>query len=228
MIPKAVLDEGPALVFDLWQTLAFDDLPANPFDATVHAFGFDPRVPAERRLVEDPLMSQPYRDVDHALDHVERLVGRTASNRDQLRALWQRSSHSARLYDDVLPTLDALAGRFPLALLSNTQSFGMDAVSASGLLERFDALVLSYVHGLAKPDTAFFAAAAAELGLSPSRLVMIGDSLDRDVVPARAAGYGAAVLIDRPGWSARSSRLRRHPPAPTVIRGLDELLAALG
>lgn len=228
MIPKAVLDEGPALVFDLWQTLAFDDLPANPFDATVAAFGFDPAVPAERRLVEEPLMSRPFEDIDDALDHVERLLGRRASNRDHLRDLWQRSSRSARLYDDVLPSLDALAGRFPLALLSNTQSFGMEAVTASGVLERFDALVLSYLHGLAKPDPAFFAAAARELGLPPSRLVMIGDSLDRDLVPARAAGYGSALLIDRTGWSERSTRLRRHSPEPAVIRGLGELLAALG
>ena len=228
MIPRAVLDEGPALVFDLWQTLAFDDLPANPFDATIEAFGFDPGIAAERRRVEDPLMSRSYQDVDDALDHVERLLGRRAANRDALRALWRRSSHSARLYDDVLPTLDALAGRYPLALLSNTQSFGMEAVTATGVLERFDALVLSYVHGLAKPDPAFFAAAARELDLPPSRLVMIGDSLDRDWLPARAAGYGAAVLIDRVGWTRHSSRLRGHSPAPAVIRGLDELLAALG
>ncbi len=228
MIPKDVLDQGPALVFDLWQTLAFDDLPANPFDATIEAFGLDPALPAERRRVEDPLMSRPYRDVDDALDHVERLLGRPASDRDRLRTLWQRSSHSARLYDDVLPALDALASRFPLALLSNTQSFGMEAVTASGVLERFDALVLSYLHGLAKPDPAFFTAAARELGLPPGRLIMIGDSLDRDWAPARSAGYGAAVLIDRTGWSERSSRLGRHQPTPTVIRGLDELVAALG
>ena len=228
MIPKSVLDEGPALVFDLWQTLAFDDLPANPFDATIEAFGYDPKVASERRLVEDPLMSRPYRDVDDALDHVEQLLGRRATDRDALRELWRRSSRSARLYDDVLPALDALSGRFRLALLSNTQSFGMEAVSASGVLERFDALVLSYLHGLAKPDPAFFAAAARELGLPPSRLVMIGDSLDRDWLPACAAGFGAALLIDRSGWSERSSRLRRHDPAPAVIRSLDELVAALG
>lgn len=228
MIPKDVLDQSPGLVFDLWQTLAFDDLPANPFDATIEAFGFDPGVAAERRLVEDPLMSRPYEHVDEALDHVERLLGRSAANRDELRALWQRSSQSARLYDDVLPTLDALAGRFPLALLSNTQSFGMEAVTASGVLERFDALVLSYLHGLAKPDPAFFAAAARALGLPAERLVMIGDSLDRDWAPARSAGYGATLLIDRTGWTERSTRLRRHDPAPPVIRTLDELLAALG
>ncbi len=220
------LDEGgTALVFDLWNTLAFDSLPENPFDATIRAFGLDPEVPSERRQVEDPLMSQPYRDVDDALDHVARLLGRRANNRDHVRALWERSSQSARLYDDVLPALDALAGRFPLALLSNTQSFGMEAVIASGLLTRFDALVLSYAHGLAKPDPAFFTAAARVLGLAPHRLVMIGDSLDRDVLPARAAGYGAALLIDR---SRQRDRARPGDESPAVIYGLDELLAALG
>ena len=216
---------GTALVFDLWNTLAFDTLPENPFDATIRAFGLDPELPAERRRVEDPLMSRPYRDVEEALDHIERLLGRRASNRDHVRALWERSSRSARLYDDVLPTLDALAGRFPLALLSNTQSFGMEAVIASGLLTRFDALVLSYTHGLAKPDPAFFTMAASALGLAPDRLVMIGDSLDRDVLPARAAGYGTALLIDR---SRQRDRARLSDEAPTVIYGLDELLAALG
>ncbi len=45
-----------------------------------------------------------------------------------------------------------------------------------------------------KPSTAFFTAAAAELGLPPARVAMVGDDLDADVRGAREAGLVAVAL----------------------------------
>ncbi|MFN7952090.1 MAG: HAD family hydrolase [bacterium] len=218
---SSLREGGTALVFDLWNTLAFDSLPQNPFDATAAALGLDPAVPAERALVEHPLMSRAYRDLDEALDHLEATVGLTVAARDRVRRLWDESARTARLFDDVEPCLAALGQRYPLALLTNTQSFGMEPIVASGLFRHFSAVVLSYEHGLAKPDPTFFAIPARLLGCPAERLVMIGDSIERDLLPARVAGYRATVLLDRGGAASRPAE------ASAVIHSLGELVAAL-
>jgi HAD superfamily hydrolase (TIGR01509 family) len=48
--------------------------------------------------------------------------------------------------------------------------------------------------GLYKPDPAIYVYAAARLGLPPSSILMVGDSFDRDVRPAKAIGMQTAWL----------------------------------
>ena len=48
--------------------------------------------------------------------------------------------------------------------------------------------------GLSKPDPAIFVHAAATLGVPPHEVLMVGDSFDRDVRPARAVGMRVAWL----------------------------------
>ena len=48
--------------------------------------------------------------------------------------------------------------------------------------------------GLYKPDPAIYVHASARLGLAPSSIMMVGDSFDRDVRPAKAVGMQTAWL----------------------------------
>ena len=48
--------------------------------------------------------------------------------------------------------------------------------------------------GLSKPDLRFFARAAEEMVLQPGRLLMVGDSLERDIRPAKQIGMHTAWL----------------------------------
>jgi putative hydrolase of the HAD superfamily len=98
-------------------------------------------------------------------------------------------------FDDVVPVLDALDG--PLALVTNGAScLQREKLAASGLEEHFDAVVVSGDLGIGKPEAAIFRHALSLLGADEG--VMVGDSLDRDVDGARAAGLGA-VWINRFG-----------------------------
>lgn len=49
--------------------------------------------------------------------------------------------------------------------------------------------------GLFKPDPAIFVHAAEKLGGDPGAMMMVGDSFDRDVRPAKAAGMKTAWLL---------------------------------
>lgn len=65
--------------------------------------------------------------------------------------------------------------------------------------------------GLSKPDSRFFARAAEMLGLTPRDILMVGDSIERDIVPSKAVGMRTAQI----GGEAQAADLR--------IRSLGEL-----
>lgn len=69
--------------------------------------------------------------------------------------------------------------------------------------------------GLSKPDPRFFARAAERIGIEPALLLMVGDSLERDIRPARQIGMQTAWL--NPGKPTRKSA------ADYQLRRLGEL-----
>ena len=95
------------------------------------------------------------------------------------------------------PHLEALAGRFRLAIVSNFYG-NLEAVCRStGLASLFDVIVDSHRVGAAKPDPAIFRAALAALSARPETSLMIGDSLARDGEGARRSGIGFVWLTPR-------------------------------
>ena len=76
--------------------------------------------------------------------------------------------------------------------------------------------------GLYKPDPAIYVYAAARLACPPSSIMMVGDSFDRDVLPARSIGMKTAWLQ---GPSGRPCPDRSVPDV--CLRALTDLPAAL-
>jgi putative hydrolase of the HAD superfamily len=58
----------------------------------------------------------------------------------------------------------------------------------------FGAIVDSAVVGVSKPDAEIFSLALARLGLAPGEALFVGDSLEKDVLPARECGLRAVLL----------------------------------
>lgn len=121
-----------------------------------------------------------------------------------------------------MPTLDALAARYRLALVTNgAPDVQREKIAATGLARYFAAVVISGDLGIGKPDRRIFAAAAGAIGASAPDAVMVGDSIERDVVGAHAAGM-------RTVWLDRDGAARDPSPRPDMrIAELGELPAAL-
>ena len=126
-----------------------------------------------------------------------------------------------RLFDDVRPALDELAGRgITLGLVSNFEPWLDEVLALQGIDGRFAAVAVSGKLGVAKPDPRIFKAALDATGADPGATVHVGDQPVNDVAGAMAAGI-TPVLIDRFG---------RHPDAGGAHRvedlgGLLELVA---
>ena len=107
------------------------------------------------------------------------------------------SSFVFRLFDDVVPALDALAAAgLRLGVVSNWDVSLTDVLRDLGILDRFASLSVSAAVGVRKPDPRIFLHALSALGAAPGDVLHVGDDRARDLDGARSAGV-RAVLIDR-------------------------------
>jgi HAD superfamily hydrolase (TIGR01493 family) len=96
-------------------------------------------------------------------------------------------------FPDTLSTLRVLHEHgLRLGVVSDT-GFNMRPVfDALGLTEYFDAVVLSFEHGVCKPDPSLFRSACDDLGVPPDETLMVGDNPFTD---AGAVSAGLSVLL---------------------------------
>ena len=123
--------------------------------------------------------------------------------------LFERFAQAAewRIYNDVLPTLEALAQQgVRLGIISNWDNRLGPLLAALGLASRFEVTMVSAEFGCAKPAREIFDATAQRFGLPPEKILHVGDSWSADVIGARGAGFracqiarGAAKDSDRVG-----------------------------
>jgi FMN phosphatase YigB (HAD superfamily) len=125
-------------------------------------------------------------------------------------------------YADALPCLSVLRSR---GLLVGAVG-NMPAETEELLREYVDLVGSSGRWGIEKPAPEFFERIAAEAGVAAEEIAYVGDRVDNDVRPARAAGM-VAVHIRRGPWGylqggAEEARLRIDSLAelPKVLDGV--------
>ena len=94
------------------------------------------------------------------------------------------------LYEDILPTLNALKSHFTLGILSNGNSYP-DKCGLDGI---FDFAVFSQDYEIEKPDPRLFEVAIEKAKCRPDELLHVGDSLESDIAGANTAGVKSAWL----------------------------------
>lgn len=108
----------------------------------------------------------------------------------------------------------------PMVLVSNfygnisvvLQEFGLDGIFAE--------VIESAVVGIRKPDPQIFLLGVDALGMKPEEVTVVGDSLEKDIIPAKRAGCHT-VWLKGEGWTnARDGENQ----ADRVIMTLDELM----
>ncbi|PYJ02867.1 MAG: HAD family hydrolase [Verrucomicrobia bacterium] len=100
-----------------------------------------------------------------------------------------------RVYDDVLPTLEAMAARgLKLGVISNWDERLRPLLRRLKLQQYFEVMVVSCEAGVAKPSPAIFSQAAKKLGVAKEVVLHVGDSPEWDLRGAQAAGLKALLL----------------------------------
>jgi len=126
--------------------------------------------------------------------------------------------HARKCIEEVRPTLDYLAGRYPMVLVSNFYGNIEAVLKAYGLSHYFPKIIESAVVGVRKPDPAIFALGVEALGLKAEEVLVVGDSLSKDIVPAQKLGCRTAWIEGR-GWFYEEA----SPMAGKGMKNLSEL-----
>jgi putative hydrolase of the HAD superfamily len=93
--------------------------------------------------------------------------------------------------------LHELKKNFRLALMTNgAPDIQGTKIDGSNLASFFETIIISGDHGFGKPDPRIFQLALQRLKVAPQEAVMIGDSLNRDIAGAQAAGL-RTIWINR-------------------------------
>jgi putative hydrolase of the HAD superfamily len=93
--------------------------------------------------------------------------------------------------------LHDLKKKFRLALITNgAPDIQSTKIDGSNLASFFETIIISGDHGFGKPDQRIFRLALERLNVAPHEAVMIGDSLNRDIAGAHAAGI-QTIWINR-------------------------------
>lgn len=114
-----------------------------------------------------------------------------------------------------------LKKRFPMVLVSNFYGNIATVLHEFGFDGLFDSIVESAVVGVRKPNPRIFTLGVEALGLDAADVTVVGDSYDKDIVPAHMAGC-RTVWIKGEGWTDDEPDGRA---ANRVIRSLDEIIA---
>ncbi|MGB8685158.1 MAG: HAD family hydrolase [Candidatus Binatus sp.] len=115
--------------------------------------------------------------------------------------------------------LHDLKKNFGLALLTNgAPDIQGTKIDGSNLAGFFGTIIISGDHGFGKPDSRIFQLALKRLKVAAHEAVMIGDSLNRDIAGARAAGL-RTIWINRYNRTLSSS----HPIPDLELTNLRDL-----
>jgi FMN phosphatase YigB (HAD superfamily) len=130
----------------------------------------------------------------------------------------------ADLYPDAPPCLRTLRRLGYVVGIAGNQSADAETVKRLGLEADFVASAADW--GVEKPSPAFFARVRQIAKVPASSIAYVGDRLDYDVLPARAAGMVAVFLIRGP-WGRAHAKRPEVVEATLVVTGLGELPHAL-
>ncbi len=93
--------------------------------------------------------------------------------------------------------LEDLADRLPLALVSNFYGNIDEVLRDFGIRHLFRGIAESAVLGIRKPDPRIFTVGCTILDLEPKNILVVGDSLSKDIAPAASIGCATAWIRGR-------------------------------
>jgi HAD superfamily hydrolase (TIGR01549 family) len=135
---------------------------------------------------------------------------------------WEDLSYSLEdLYPDAIPSLEAVRALGLRTGIVGNQTAALEHWVREAALPA-DVVSSSATLGVRKPDPRFFERIVELARFEAGEIAYVGDRVDNDVVPARAAGL-VAVHLRRGPWG----RLQETPAEVLAIDSLSELPDAL-
>ena len=121
---------------------------------------------------------------------------------------------------EALPVLEILSARYPLMLVSNFYGNVNSVLRGYGIRHFFKGIIESAVVGVRKPNPTLFKLGVDALELAAADVLVVGDSLKKDILPAESLGCQVLWLKGK-GWTADEDE-QTHPRTITRIEQVLE------
>ena len=125
-------------------------------------------------------------------------------------------------YPHVAETLSVLRERgLKLGVVTDAHNGNaLKRLKKAGLEEFFDAIITMDMHGKAKPSPEPFLLSMSKLGVNASETMLVGDSIRRDIIPAKALG----MFTVHAAYGDRNFHEGERDGADHVIYGIQEVV----
>ena len=117
--------------------------------------------------------------------------------------------------NEALPMLEQLHEHYPMMLVSNFYGNIDEVLRSYGIRHLFKGIIESAVVGIRKPNPTLFKLGVDALELEPSEVLVVGDSLRKDIEPAEQLGCHVLWLKGK-GWTEEEDQ-QTHPHTITRI-----------
>jgi len=185
------------VAFDLWKTLAekpFSTAETIRREFCVHS---NLRHRYFLKLFEEVTQTTEWQGREEMAESLLRKLGSEPSERNIARVIdiVEGAEGGFSVYPHVVPMLRALKVHgYVTGMVSNTNVFSIEHLkSRSEITKHIDFPVFSFEVGAIKPDKRIFKELLNRSGCEPWDAVMVGDSEDDDMVPARELGMKAVL-----------------------------------
>ena len=125
--------------------------------------------------------------------------------------------------DEARPMLEQLAAQYPMMLVSNFYGNIDEVLREYGIRHLFKGIIESAVVGVRKPNPTLFRLGVDALELKPEEVLVVGDSLRKDIEPAEHLGC-AVLWLKGKGWTADEDR-QTHPNTITRVTQVPDWLS---
>lgn len=190
------------IVFDLWQTLAYRK--GDYHHRATYKMLKETRanIPMKNfvKVFEKSVQRKRWKSKFEAYKNLCRNMGveTTKHNVNLLLNIRDKAEAQTTLYAHTIPMLKQLRKQgYKSGLISNTSVFAIDQIKKkTNLLEYIDYPIFSYKAGVIKPDLRSFKEVLRLSKCKPKEAIMVGDSLNDDVLPPKRIGMNAIHFRD--------------------------------
>lgn len=112
--------------------------------------------------------------------------------------MWEVTHYHRAVRPRVKEMLEGLKGLgIKLGIISNTAALFQvfDTLEEYGIRDYFSDVTLSSVTGMRKPATDIFTVSMRQLQTTPQESVYVGDTVSRDIIGSKRAGFACAIQI---------------------------------
>ena len=127
--------------------------------------------------------------------------------------------------NEAMPMLETLHQRYPMMLVSNFYGNIDEVLRAYGIRHLFKGIIGSAVVGIRKPNPTLFRLGVDALELNAQDVLVVGDSLRKDIEPAEQLGCQVLWLKGK-GWTQEEDA-QTHPHTITSVTQVTDWLEKL-